>query len=157
MDEPDNPYSSPLSQDASLDQAVVGESVQLAGQWARFVNLIVDYMALFVLGMIVGIVVVVIGGQAGADWLDRTPGFFIGIPIMLAYYFVFEVTTSRTLGKLLTGTRVVDEYGHVPTTGQIAGRTLCRLIPFEAFSFLGKPTRGWHDSIPNTYVVKMTR
>ncbi|MFO0912088.1 MAG: RDD family protein [Pirellulales bacterium] len=157
MDEPQNPYSPPLAQDASLDRVVVGDSVQLASQGARFVNVVVDYTAQFVIGMMVGIVVTVIGGQAGADWLDRTPGLFIGIPIMLGYYFLFEVTTSRTLGKLLTGTRVVDEYGHVPTTGQIAGRTLCRLIPFEAFSFLGKPTRGWHDSIPNTYVVKVTR
>jgi uncharacterized RDD family membrane protein YckC len=54
-------------------------------------------------------------------------------------------------GKLLSGTVVVNEAGGKPTIGQVFARTLCRFIPFEAFSFLGK--RGWHDSIPKTHVV----
>ncbi len=32
-------------------------------------------------------------------------------------------------------------------------RSFSRLIPFEAFSFLGTPCRGWHDSISKNYVV----
>jgi hypothetical protein len=33
-------------------------------------------------------------------------------------------------------------------------RTICRFIPFEAFSFFGQ--KGWHDSISGTNVVKTT-
>ena len=78
----------------------------------------------------------------------------LGIPIALAYYLVSEATTARTLGKLVTGTKVVNEHGGKPTFGQYLGRTFARFIPFEAFSFFGTPTRGWHDSLPRTYVIK---
>ncbi|QDS95071.1 hypothetical protein FF011L_38550 [Roseimaritima multifibrata] len=48
----------------------------------------------------------------------------------------------------------VNEEGGKASFGQVAGRTICRLIPFEIFSFFGTPCRGWHDKIPKTFVVK---
>ena len=45
--------------------------------------------------------------------------------------------------------------GGRPSTAQVLGRTLCRIIPFEAFSFLGTPPKGWHDVIPKTMVVSV--
>ena len=96
----------------------------------------------------------VVGGQDGMDFIDRTPGFLIGLPILLGYYILCEATTSRTLGKLVTGTKVVNEQGGKPSFGQIVGRSFSRLIPFEAFSFLGETSRGWQDRFPHTYVVK---
>lgn len=42
--------------------------------------------------------------------------------------------------------------GEKPSFSVIFKRTLCRLIPFDGFSFLG--SRGWHDSISDTYVVE---
>jgi uncharacterized RDD family membrane protein YckC len=125
-----------------------------AGQGARFLNLIIDYFAQFAISFALGIVIVVAFGEAGIQFLDDTPGFFIGIPVLLGYYVVFEATTSRTLGKLVTGTKVVNQDGGKPTIGQIIGRSFARMIPFEAFSFFGTPPRGWHDSLANTYVVK---
>jgi uncharacterized RDD family membrane protein YckC len=49
--------------------------------------------------------------------------------IVLAYYFLSEVTSGQTLGKRMTGVRVVraEDGGH-PTTGAIAIRTVLRLI-----------------------------
>lgn len=154
MNEPQNPYASPTSLQHSVDHVDVTQAVVPGGQGARFANLIIDYFAQFALGFVVGIVAVIIGGEQAAVFLDETPGLVIGIPILLAYYFVLEATTGRTLGKLITGTKVVNQDGGTPTLGQIAGRTFCRLIPFEAFSFFGTPPRGWHDSIPKTFVVK---
>jgi uncharacterized RDD family membrane protein YckC len=49
---------------------------------------------------------------------------------------------------------VVNEDGSTIDLGTALRRTLCRVIPFEQFSFLGSSTRGWHDSIPDTYVVQ---
>jgi hypothetical protein len=41
-----------------------------------------------------------------------------------------------------------------PPFGTMVLRSLCRLIPFEPFSFLGSDARGWHDSITKTRVVR---
>lgn len=38
---------------------------------------------------------------------------------------------------------------------QALGRTFCRFIPFEVFSFLDSRPRGWHDSIPKTKVINL--
>lgn len=154
MDEPQNPYASPITESMDPDRVDTGAAVVPAGQGLRFLNLIIDYFAQAVVGFMIGITVAILGGEKGGAALNEIPSIVLNIAIFFAYYFVFEATTSRTLGKFLTGTKVVNQDGGTPTTGQIAGRTLCRLIPFEAFSFFGTPTRGWHDSIPKTFVVK---
>ncbi|MEQ1904426.1 MAG: RDD family protein [Pirellulaceae bacterium] len=150
----ENPYASPSAPQHSPSQLGDGQPVTPAGQGARLANFIIDYFAQFALGFVFGMALGIVGGEEGAAFLETTPGFLLGIPILLVYYFVFEITTSRTLGKLITGTKVVNENGGTPTLGQILGRTFCRLIPFEAFSFFGTPPRGWHDSLSKTYVVK---
>ncbi|SMO47854.1 RDD family protein [Solitalea koreensis] len=77
----------------------------------------------------------------------------LGMGIMFIYYMVTESLTGQTFGKVITKTRVVDDYGHKPTPFRVLIRTLCRFIPLEAISFLFSPI-GWHDSISKTYVVK---
>ncbi|MEO1517847.1 MAG: RDD family protein [Bacteroidota bacterium] len=74
--------------------------------------------------------------------------------VMIGYFVLFEGTTGKTPGKYITGTKVVTIHGDKPTLLNIVGRSFCRLIPFEAFSFLGARGVGWHDSISKTYVVK---
>ncbi len=81
----------------------------------------------------------------------------IGLGVMLTYYIAMEGFFGFTVGKLVTGTRVVTEGGGRPRWGQVVGRTFARLIPFEPFSVLfsnDKERRGWHDSLPKTYVVR---
>jgi uncharacterized RDD family membrane protein YckC len=86
---------------------------------------------------------------------DSTLGFvLVEIPFLIVYYLFFESIFSATPAKCLTNTIVVNESGERAGFMQILGRTFCRLIPFEAFTFLGSDARGWHDSIPNTYVVE---
>lgn len=70
------------------------------------------------------------------------------------YYLVFESLFGRTMGKIITGSIVVDENGLKPSFGVVCTRTLCRLIPFDALSFLSKSGRIWHDSFSKTYVVE---
>lgn len=70
------------------------------------------------------------------------------------YYFTLEKLTGRTIGKLLTNTRVLSNNGKKPTAGQVLTRTLCRFIPFEAFTFIArKPQNGLHDGLANTIVI----
>ncbi|MBS1595326.1 MAG: RDD family protein [Bacteroidetes bacterium] len=69
------------------------------------------------------------------------------------YYAVSEHLWHRTPGKFLTDSYVIDEYGNKPSLRVTLLRTVCRLVPFEPFSCLGDPSRGWHDSWSNTWVV----
>jgi uncharacterized RDD family membrane protein YckC len=71
----------------------------------------------------------------------------------LIFYFILESTSQRTIGKLITQTKVVLENGEKPSLETIIIRSLCRIIPFEPFSFFGNIPRGWHDTISKTYVV----
>jgi uncharacterized RDD family membrane protein YckC len=65
-----------------------------------------------------------------------------------------ESRFGRTLGKLITSTKVIAQDVVKPGFGRAMVRTLCRFIPFEPFSFFGAERRGWHDSIAKTWVVK---
>lgn len=72
----------------------------------------------------------------------------------LLYYFLMEMLFQQTLGKMATQSVVVDEYGNKPTAWQFFLRTICRWVPFEPFSCLGTPSRGWHDKWSKTYVIR---
>jgi uncharacterized RDD family membrane protein YckC len=70
-------------------------------------------------------------------------------------FFMFLIefgTKGRSLGKLITGTIVVNENGGLPITQDFLKRNFSRIVPFDALSFLG--SRGWHDSWSDTRVVK---
>jgi uncharacterized RDD family membrane protein YckC len=74
------------------------------------------------------------------------------------YYVVLEAAFGWTVGKLITGTRVVRFDGDKPRVPQIIGRTFARFVPFEPFSVLfGNTKLGWHDSWSGTRVVKVRR
>ncbi|AXG74086.1 RDD family protein [Flavobacterium arcticum] len=85
--------------------------------------------------------------------LDPLQGFFLSILIVASYYIIIEVSTQRTIGKYITGTKVVCYDGTKPDARTIALRTVCRFIPFDAFSYFAANPRGWHDSLSKTYVV----
>jgi len=143
-----NPYRAPA---ANIDNSEFGPEVMLAGKGRRFGTFIVDYVGFMLFSFLFGMSVALIFGAAGARALRSIPNLLLGVSMMFAYYTFFEGIWARTPGKFLFGTRVEDEDGGKPSIGQVMGRTLCRFIPFEAFSFFGE--RGWHDSIPKTRVV----
>ena len=82
----------------------------------------------------------------------------VAVVFVLSYYFVFEGITGRTVGKYMTGTKVVSEDGSKASFLQIIGRTFCRLIPLEIFSFLFYEDKSrpvfWHDALAGTRVVE---
>lgn len=102
---------------------------------------------------------VMVGGERATGWIEGM-GFWqeqlLGIGMILAYYILMEGVFGLTIGKLITGTRVVDERGGPPSVRQAVLRSLARLLPFEAFSVLlsqDGAARGWHDTLPRTRVV----
>lgn len=80
-----------------------------------------------------------------------------GLVLALCYFLTESLTKGKTLGKFITKTKVVLEDGSKPSALHYIKRSLSRIIPFNAFSFLGSTGRGWHDSISKTYVVDEKR
>lgn len=143
-----------------LDNEIVEAPVEVnesASNGVRFANYLIDYVAIFVITMPVFLVLAVMGLydlESEVLLLDQ----LISYVVYLIYYILIEgLTRGRSLGKLITGTKVITLEGEKPSFGVSVKRSLCRLIPFEAFSFLGQPDKGWHDSITKTRVVKIKK
>ncbi|WP_281637163.1 RDD family protein [Flavobacterium marginilacus] len=126
----------------------------------RFLNYILDlsFYVIFIvfLAFITAVIATLLGLTNVLLWMQNISDLqsnIIAVIVMIIYYVLTEGILGRSLAKFITGTIVVDENGEKPSFGIFFQRTLCRLIPFEAFSFLGNSGRGWHDSISDTYVV----
>jgi uncharacterized RDD family membrane protein YckC len=153
MDPDNNPYAAPVSAPAEplpVPRLDVFANPATAG--LRFANFIIDrivgVLLMVVFGFFYGLVMGAEEGESNGVFVVATVG------ANLLYYVVMEASCGRTVGKFVTGTRVVNERGEHPSWLQAIGRTLCRFIPFEPFSFLGSTARGWHDAIPRTWVVR---
>ena len=148
----ENPYQAPKSHIPLNTGQEFGHPIP-AGKGVRFLNLIIDYAAFFGFSLVVGFAIGLSGARSLLALLQEYPTLG-GIVLLLAYYLMTEGIFARSVGKLITGCKVVNEKGDRPSFLQVLGRTFGRLIPFEAFSFLGADGRGWHDSISKTHVVK---
>jgi uncharacterized RDD family membrane protein YckC len=146
----ENPYQPPLAE----CHAVEPETIDMTpvSRWARLVNLLLDEIIMLPTAFGVGVVAYFIGL---GDKINRVPDIVFGIVFALLYYIPQEALFGKTIGKMVTGTRVISNDGHAPTFGQIVTRTFCRMIPFEPFSFFGGgEPMGWHDTISETRVVR---
>lgn len=122
-----------------------------------FVDLIIQYIIALLIGLFLGLLSSILEWHAPLNYVSsmgKLEEFLLGYVIMLLYYSTTEYFFSRSIAKFITNTVVVNEDGEKPDLGTILKRSLCRMIPFNHFSFLGGIARGWHDSIPDTYVVK---
>ena len=131
--------------------------MNLAGRELRILNFIFDYMAVTFVFMILVIPMPLIAKSLS---LEFTPFFVkfgvVALYILLywAYYFLMEhYMQGKTLGKMLTKTRVVTAEGTQPDFWSIFVRTLARGIPFEFLTYLVTLT-GVHDKMSGTFVVK---
>ena len=157
----DNPYESPRS---VIDEPV-GEPVALtqATKLRRFVHWMIDRVIVLGLLFLTLVVAAIVGGDEVLDWAERLAWWqeqLITFALIIVYYTLMEGTTGTTIGKLVTGTRVVDEAGRGITFGQALLRSVSRVVPFEAFSVLladDDDPRGWHDRWPRTRVVLKRR
>jgi len=79
----------------------------------------------------------------------------IGTILMCSFilFLMEKFSNGRSLGKLITGTKVVKADGSDLTTDDLLKRNFVRAIPFDQLSFLGNT--GWHDNWSNTRVVRM--
>ena len=111
----------------------------IASKKIRFFNSLIDLGIIYLFGQFF-----MFKNEMTIIWLG---------PFIFIYYFIFELIFGVTLGKMITKTMVTDVFGNRPTFFSIFIRSLARLIPFEAFSFLSTTGRGWHDYFSGTYVI----
>ena len=161
MEEPS--YNEPTNNFS--DELRSGITYTLASTGQRFLNYLIDNLLMqlglsYLTGTAVGLVLGLLFPEymlrisESDDQLDLLLlSYIIGIVNYLVYYTICEKGfKGQTLGKLITGTRVIREDGDELTFKDALLRTLCRLVPFEALSaFGGYP---WHDSWTKTRVIR---
>jgi uncharacterized RDD family membrane protein YckC len=132
----------------------------LASKSQRFLNFVIDLFVVYMLTIGIGAAINIIGELIGnfklSEWiisLSITENIIGGLIVLFFYYTIMELYFSRTFGKYFTKTMVVKHNGSRPKVKSIIIRTLVRMIPIDAFSFLSNDARGWHDTLSVTYVV----
>ena len=136
----------------------------LASNGQRFVNAIIDLLIQHIIGLSIAYTITLLAQVTHwftlADWIedsDFKEQLILGIILSFCYYCITEIYFSRSIAKYFTKTLVVMKDGSKPGSKNVIIRTLCRFIPFEAFTFLGENARGWHDYFSDTYVVRKRR
>ena len=132
-----------------------------ASRGTRFANYLIDavifYVLIFFFGAFLGILYA-IGIKAplqSISYIEGNRAFNYLFSSILYFIYIFSIeylTKGRSIGKFITKTKVVSIDGTVPTQKDFLIRSLSRLVPFEAVSFL-IGNDGWHDSWSDTRVV----
>lgn len=135
-------------------QSGAPEFYELASPGKRFANYLLDVVGFYIFTLLLG----VFGGLFMPELLDAfaedgITQYAIIYSSYVVYYTLMEgALEGKSLGKFVTRSRAIRDDDTALTWKDALIRSLCRLIPFEAFSFLGS-SRGWHDSISKTKVV----
>lgn len=133
---------------------------EAASRGQRFANLLLDYAGFYASVFVFGFLIAVIFDAVGEPilWLEEDVNPFIDriftMLVYVVYYTLFEYfSRGRSLGKLVTRTRVVHVDGAELTFKHYLLRSLTRLVPFDAFAALnGYP---FHDRWTKTKVVQL--
>ena len=133
-----------------------GASGPRAGFWTRFAALFVD-------GVIIGIVpIIIISIAAGKHSSGLVAfGYILYIVLYIGYFVYFEGgPTGQTLGKRMLGIRVVDfnnggPIGHGRAFIRLIGRWIAGLFCYLGYLWMlwDKEKQCWHDKMATDVVV----
>ena len=104
----------------------------------RIINFVIDTLAISFISLIL---------YSGLYSFFYTELYYL---VFIFYYFIFEYFFGQTLGKMITNTIVVDMTNSKPSIRKTLYRTLLRLNPFDAVSYLFGLEQGGHDLISKT-------
>jgi uncharacterized RDD family membrane protein YckC len=136
--------------------------VQEVDKGIRFTNYLIDSIFMYLLILFFAVLIGVVFGIFNPEAIEnigetsQLSEYLFGLLLTLLYYTGMESLTGRTIGKLITKTKVVDENGNKPDLGTTFIRSLCRIVPFDALSFLFAD-KGWHDAWSKTRVVSIKK
>lgn len=124
------------------------ETIKEASKKKRLINYILDLFVRFCMFFLL----LKVSSYFGGNEVIEKIGFIL---IFAGYYILMEYSIGKTVGKIITKTKVVDLYGNKIDFRTAVIRYLCRWIPFETFSLgLGHDAKAWHDTISKTYVIE---
>ena len=164
-----NPYEPPSS---SLENGgnILGRR---ATKWRRFTNFAIDYFVIVAVWFFILLFTESLWLEFRRyDFHTEQPPIFpppydknisAAIATVLAsvfalLYFIFtEWTTGKTIGKLLTGTVVVDRLGRPASFRHLLKRTVLRFVPWDCLTYLVGNKPGWHDRFSATEVIHRKR
>src|SRR5690554_1328048 len=135
-----------------MDNITRAVEYSLASPGRRFANFIIDGIVINIVYNIIEIIMYY--GSIGLLNSFSTEGIIITSIFSLVFYVLLYslqeyLLKGRSIGKYVTNTRVVLLNGEEPGFNTYLVRSLCRMIPFEAFSFLFSAA-GWHDTLSKT-------
>lgn len=144
-----------------LDSDELYRSALMPTTWGkRLANYIIDYIVFIILvftGAVIWGVVIAVSNNSDSGFTEKGSELLLNVIIFLSYALYFAIMEhllkGKTIGKMITKTRVVTTDGTRPTFSQILTRSFSRLVPFDALSFIRDNPQGWHDKWANTYVV----
>jgi uncharacterized RDD family membrane protein YckC len=146
------PYQENLLDDARITPIQARSGKRLANY---IIDLIFFYIAWKVFFRLIGLKIAM--SMIGEDDGKLT---IYGKVLLIAVIFETSLMSAieflgggRSLGKMLTRTRAVNDDGTPITFKTALLRRLSRMVPFEAFSALGSPSAPWHDRWTNTRVI----
>ncbi|MEO1515891.1 MAG: RDD family protein [Bacteroidota bacterium] len=135
-----------------------------APKYKRFLNFFIDYfiggsLLGIIVGALIGLLLSLTNQQAILDFYlsSMICKFLLTLSIIIGYYTICEYYfEGKTIGKLITQTRVVSCDGKPLLFRQVLLRSIARFLPFETISvLLGQQSKGgWHDQISKTMVVE---
>jgi len=124
-----------------------------AAWWKRLIHMITDVSIVLVLNYALYALLAAAGVLVLPGSLLN---YGLAFLMLITYYTSLETLTGATLGKLLTGCRVIK--GNMPLKPSFTDallRSLARVLPFgllEGLSFLSGRPAGWHDALAGTTV-----
>jgi len=153
----ENRFQPPASDVTEPAPAII-TNYELAKRDQRATGFIIDALIAYPLMIVLKVLPGVLGIFVILDIntnLYRIPNLAAWLVTLFFYYLLCEGIWYKTIGKLITGTRVVQVTGETPTATQILIRTLVRFIPLEFITYLdgSKRPSGWHDRWSRTRVV----
>jgi len=109
----------------------------------RIINFLVDIIAMIIIYIPLSLSLV--------NYLNLSLLYYL---TFFGYFFLFEYfTKGRTLGKIVTKTKVVTLKNETPSILRIFWRSFLRLNPFDILSFLCG--QNGHDAISRTKLVSL--
>jgi uncharacterized RDD family membrane protein YckC len=102
---------------------------------------LIDVGVLFILFIVLAVTIGDTESRSGSGTSSHTVSltggpFLVYVGLVLLYYFLLEVTTAASVGKLLLGLRVVGADGGRPSAGAILIRTVLRIVDWLPFFYL---------------------
>lgn len=136
--------------------------LQLATHSQRMTNYIIDLISFVFLVIILFFGLSVLSPDTLTSLSFSPETKYMQRPIVLLCFGVYMgtmeiISEGRTIGKLVTGTRAVNQDGTTISPGKALLRGIIRAVPFNWISGFSKNCTPWHDQWTNTYVVDIDK